>query len=181
MKEMKEMDEKNEKENPMKKIRIEKVTLNIGCGDDAQKIEKAKKLLQMLTDRTPVVTKSKRRSTFKIPKGKPLGVMVTLRGQEAAEFLKRALESVESRLPKEHIDSSGNFSFGIKEYIDISGVKYSHDIGMMGLDVAVTLERPGFHVKKRRARKAKIGAKHKLNKEETINWVKETFKVDVIE
>lgn len=168
-------------ENSMKKIRIEKVTLNIGCGDDAQKIDRAKKLLQMLTDRTPVVTKSKTRSTFKIPKGKPLGAMVTLRRHVAEEFLKRALESIENKIEKGHFDNEGNFNFGIKEYIDIPGVRYSHDIGMMGLDVAVTLERAGFHVKKRRVKKAKIGAKHKLNKEEAINWLKDTFKVDVIE
>lgn len=171
----------NGNENSMRKIRIEKVTLNIGCGDDAQKIERAKKLLQMLTDRTPVVTKSKRRSTFKIAKGRPLGAMVTLRRQAAEEFLKRALESIENKMDKSHFDNEGNFNFGIKEYIDIPGVRYSHDIGMMGLDVAVTLERAGFHVKKRRVKKAEIGAKHKLNKEETINWIKDTFKVDVIE
>ena len=168
-------------ENPMKQVRIEKVTLNVGCGDDAQKIEKAKKLLQMLTDKKPVVTISKRRSTFKVAKGKPLGAMVTLRRQAAAEFLKRALESIENKVSLSQFDNEGNFNFGIKEYIDIPGVRYSHDIGMMGLDVAVTLERPGFHVKKRRVKQAKIGRKHKLNKEDAIKWLKDTFKVDVIE
>lgn len=167
--------------NVMRQIRIEKITLNIGCGDDAQKIERAKKLLQMLTDRKPVVTKSKTRSTFKVAKGKPLGAMVTLRKQTAAEFLKRSLEALENKISISQFDKEGNFSFGIKEYIDIPGVRYSHDIGMMGLDVAVTLERPGFHVKKRRVKKAKIGRKHKLNKEEAVQWLKDAFKVDVIE
>lgn len=167
--------------NPMRQIRIEKVTLNIGCGDDAQKIEKAKKLLEMLTGKKPVVTRSKTRSTFKVTKGKPLGTMVTLRKQIAAEFLKRALESIESKMPISQFDKDGNFSFGVKEYIDIPGVRYSHEIGMMGLDVAVTLERPGFHVKKRRVKKAKIGSTHKLNREEAVQWVKGAFKVDVIE
>ena len=176
------MNENNDKKNnPMRQIRIEKVTLNIGCGDDAQKIEKAKKLLQQLTDKSPVITKSKTRSTFKVAKGKPLGTMVTLRNQDASEFLKRALESIENKVSESQFDKDGNFSFGVKEYIDIPGVRYSHDIGMMGLDVAVTLERPGFHVKKRRVKKAKIGRTHKLNKEEAIQWLKGAFKVDVIE
>jgi len=167
--------------NPMKEIRIEKVTLNIGCGDDAQKIERAKKLLQMLTDKKPVETLSKKRSTFKVVKGKPIGAMVTLRRQDAAEFLKRVLESVENKIKFSQFDKDGNLNFGIKEYIDIPGVRYSHDIGMMGLDIAVTLERKGFRVKRRRIRQAKIGTKHKLNKEEAIEWLKKTFKVDVIE
>ena len=67
----------------MREIKIEKITLNIGCGDDKVKIEKSKKLLEMLTGKKPVITRSKKRSTFGVPKGKPLGVMVTLRKQDA--------------------------------------------------------------------------------------------------
>ena len=73
-------------ENPMREIRIEKVTLNIGCGDNKEKIENAQKLLEKLTDKRTVVTKSTRRSTFGVTKGKPLGVKVTLRKRNAEEF-----------------------------------------------------------------------------------------------
>jgi len=166
---------------PMQKIRVEKVTLNIGCGDDNSKIEKATKLLEMLTQRKPVVTKSRRRSTFGVAKGKPLGVMVTLRKQPAIEFLKRALAANENKLKRSQFDKDGNFSFGVREYIDIPGIRYSHEIGIMGLDVSVTLERPGFRVKKRRVRQAKIGKKHRINNEEAIEWLKNNFGVEVIE
>jgi len=165
----------------MREIKIEKVTLNIGCGDDKNKIEKATKLLEMITERKPVITKSKKRSTFGVARGKPLGAMVVLRKKPAEEFLKKALAAVENKLNKRQFDSDGNFSFGIKEYIDMPTVKYSHEIGMMGMDVTVTLERAGFRVKKRRLQQRKIPAKHKINKEEAVNWLKNKFGVEVFE
>lgn len=168
-------------ENPMRAIRIEKVTLNVGCGDDKEKIEKAKKLLEYLTEGRPMITKSKRRSTFGMTKGKPIGVMITLRKKKAVEFLKKALQGVENRLKASQFDKEGNFSFGIKEYIEIPNVKYKHEIGMLGLDVSVTLERPGFRIKRRRIQKRKIPTRHKINREEAMNWVKNNFGVDVIE
>ncbi|MEM5882910.1 MAG: 50S ribosomal protein L5 [Candidatus Aenigmatarchaeota archaeon] len=169
------------KENPMREIRIEKVTLNVGCAADLQKIERAKRLLEYLTQRKPVVTKSKRRSTFGVAKGKPVGVKVTLRKKKALEFLKKALEAVDKKLEASKFDNNGNFSFGIKEYIEIPGVKYSHEIGMLGLDVCVTLERPGFRIKRRRIQKRKIPKEHRITREEAMEWVKKNLGVEVVE
>ncbi|MFH7860469.1 MAG: 50S ribosomal protein L5 [Candidatus Aenigmatarchaeota archaeon] len=168
------------KENPMREIRIEKVTLNVGCAADLQKIERAKKLLEYLTKKKAAVTKSKRRSTFGVAKGKPVGVKVTLRKKEALEFLKKALEAVDKKLEASKFDEEGNFSFGIKEYIEIPGVKYSHEIGMLGLDVCVTLERPGFRIKRRRIQKRKIPKEHRITREEAMEWVKKNFGVEII-
>ncbi|MBI2005198.1 MAG: 50S ribosomal protein L5 [Candidatus Aenigmarchaeota archaeon] len=159
--------------NPMLQIKIEKVTLNIGCGDDKQKIEKAQTLLEKITETKTVVTKSKKRSTFGIAKGRPLGVKVTLRKAKAENFFTSMLKAVDNNVRTSQIDSDGNISFGIKEYIDLPNVKYSPEIGMLGMDVAVTLERPGYHVKRRRVRKAIIGKNHKINKEDTMNWLKQ--------
>jgi large subunit ribosomal protein L5 len=167
--------------NPMDTVRLEKVTLNIGCGDNKEKIERAQKLLQLLTGRKPIVTLSKRRSTFGVAKGKPLGAKVTLRKQAAMEFLKRAFYAIDNKLKSSQIDSNGNFSFGIKEYIDIQGVKYSHDVGLMGLDVCVTLEKPGFRVKRRKVKRNKLGKNKIITKQEVIEWLKNNFGVDVIE
>jgi large subunit ribosomal protein L5 len=166
-------------ENPMREIRLEKVVLNIGCGGNLEKIERAKKLLEYLTGKKPVVTKSKRRSTFGIAKGKPVGVMVTLRKKFAEEFLKRALGAIGKKLSKKQFDAEGNFSFGIKEYFHIPGVKYVHEIGTLGLDVCVSLERPGFRVKRRRVKKRKIPKKHRITREEAVEWVKKKFGVEV--
>jgi large subunit ribosomal protein L5 len=166
--------------NPLREIRIEKVTLNVGCGGDADKIERATKLLEMLTERKPVVTRSKRRSTFGVSKGKPVGVMVTLRRKAAEDFLRRALFSVENKLRSSQFDEDGNFSFGVKEYIDIQGVKYSHQIGMLGLDVSVALRRPGFRVKHRKIQKREIPTKHKINKKEAMEWAKSQYGVEIV-
>src|SRR3989344_4249231 len=154
----------------MSEIKVEKITLNIGCGDDKVKIEKSKKLLEMLTGKKSVITRSKKRSTFGVPKGKPLGVMVTLRKQDALEFLKKSLAGVENKLNKNKFDSSGNFSFGMREYID-----------MPGFEVAVTLKRAGFRIKSRRIQQKQIPTKHKINMEESSEWVKKTFGVDLVE
>lgn len=158
---------------------MEKVVLNIGCAGDMEKIERAKKLLENLTGRKAFVTKSKRRSTFGIAKGKPIGTIVTLRKKQAIEFLKKALEAVGNRLSIKQFDVEGNFSFGIKEYIDIPGVRYQPEIGILGLDVCVSLERPGFRIKRRGVRKGKIPKEHRISKEEAIEWVKKEFGVKV--
>lgn len=159
--------------NRMREIRIEKVVLNVGCGGDMQKIERAKKLLTMLTGKNPVVTKSKKRSTFGIAKGKPVGVKVTLRKNDAENFLKKVFEAKKYSISSSQIDENGNFSIGIAEYFELPGVKYNHEIGTLGLDVTVTLERPGYRVKKRKVKKNNIGRSHKITKEDTIKWLKE--------
>ncbi len=164
----------------MRKIAIEKVTINMGCGDDEKLIERSKKLISMLTGKTPVVTLSKKRSTFGVPKNKPIGVKATLRGNDAIEFLKLAFGGVENRIKDSQFDSEGNFSFGVKEYIEMPGIKYNHEIGMLGFDVAVTLKRAGFGISKRRIQKRKIPLNHKIKREESVDWVKKNFGVDIV-
>ena len=169
------------KDAVMRRIKVGKVTINIGCGGDADKIERAKKLITMLTGPPAVVTLSKQRSTFGIAKGNPVGVKVTLRGKAAEDMLKRALSGVDNNLKPSKFDRSGNFSFGLKEYIDMADTKYNHDVGMMGFDIDVTLERPGFRVKRRRVRKADIGNKHKIASSEAMQWAGEKLGVKMAE
>ena len=166
-------------ENPMRRIFVEKVVLNIGCGGDVQKIERAFKLLQKLTNRKPVITYSRKRSTFGIPKGRPIGVKVTLRKKEAVEFLKKAFKAID-KLSTKSFDDWGNFSFGIKEYIDFPNVKYDPKLGIKGMDICVSLERPGYRIKRRKIGRRRIGKKHKITKEEAINFVEGIFAVKVI-
>lgn len=164
----------------MREIKIEKVTLNIGCGDDKVKIEKAKKLLEMLTGAKPTITKSKTRSTFGVPQDKPIGVKVTLRKKPAEDFLVKSIGAVEKRIRMGQIDNDGNLNIGIREYIDLPGIKYSHEVGMLGLGVSVSLERPGFRVKRRRIQKAIIPKSHKLDKEEVAGWLSQRFGVQIV-
>lgn len=173
-------EEKGSGNNPMKEIRIEKLTLNVGCAGDKNQMERAQNLIKIFTDKKSVITKSHKRSTFGITKGRPVGVMVTLRKKEAEEVLKLTLTGVENRLKASQFDDSGNFSFGIKEYIDIAGIKYNHDVGMMGFDVAVTLERAGHRIKRRRIKTAKIPKDQKISKSEAMQWVKSKFGVQIV-
>ena len=167
------------KENPMRKIRIEKITLNMGCADDKDKLKRAEKLLQTITDQKPIITRTRKRTTFGMASKKPIGVKVTLRKKKAEKFLKNALASVDNEL-KENQINPGNLSIGIKEYIDLPNVEYDPNVGILGLDVCVTLERPGFKVKKRYIGKTNIGKKHKISKQETINWLKKFFEVRIV-
>ncbi len=165
--------------NPMREIRIEKVTVNIGIGEPGERVDRAKTLLEELTGRTAIKTKTKRRTTFGVAKGREIGVKVTLRGKEAEDFLRRVFEAKDKKISRSIFDKHGNFSIGIHEHIDIPGARYDPKIGIFGMDVCVTLERPGYRVKRRKLSK-KIGKAHLITKEEAINFIKEKFGVEIV-
>lgn len=100
--------------NPMRNIRIEKITINIGCGDAGEKLERAKSLLEKLTEKKVVITKTHNRTTFGAAKGKPIGCKVTLRGKDADEFLKRAFDAVENKLSKKFLTLKEVFLSALK-------------------------------------------------------------------
>lgn len=142
----------------------------MGCGGDKKKIEKSQKFLSTITNQEPIVTTTYKRTTFGSAKGKPMGVKVTLRNERAKNLLKDTFEALDKKIKKRQINA-GNFSFGVKESIDLPNVKYDPDIGIVGFDVCVTLERPGFRVKRRRKKPSKVGKKHLITKEQTIEWI----------
>ncbi len=166
--------------NPMKTIRIEKVTLNVGAGKDQNKLDKAIILLKNLTGIEPVKTTTQKRIPgWGLRPGLPIGCKLTLRKKEATELLKRLIEAKDHMLAESQFDSSGNIAFGIHEYIDIPGIKYDPKVGIMGFQVCVTLERPGFRVKKRSIRKSKISKKHNISKEEAMDFMKNEFNIKI--
>lgn len=169
-----------EKENPMREIIIEKVTVNIGVGSAGEALENAKELLKRLTNRKPMETKAKKRNpVFKLRKGLEIGVKVTLRRKSAVEFLEKAFTAKKKTVKEHNFDKSGNLSFGVPEYIDFPGLKYDPSIGMLGFDVCVTINRRGKRVKERRIRKSRIGKKHKVNTEESKKFIAERFGVTI--
>ncbi|VVB51885.1 50S ribosomal protein L5 [uncultured archaeon] len=170
----------SEKTNPMLLPRLEKVVLNIGVGESGERLVKAEALLTKLTGRKPVRTVStKRIPQWTLRKGEPIGCKVTLRGKPAEEVLKRCLYAKDNVLTASHFDASGNLSFGIQEYIDIQGIKYDPDIGIFGLNICATIERPGGHVKRRSLRASKIPQKARLTPEESIEFMKQKFGVKI--
>jgi len=180
-KKTKKLEEKKEKrENLMRRPKIEKVVVNIGVGESGEKLAKAEKLLERLTKRKPSRTISKHKiPTWNLRKGDAIGCKVTLRGKEAEEFLRRAFFAKDNKISSKNFDDKGNFSFGIKEYIDFQDLKYDPEIGVFGMDVCVSLERPGFRIKRRRIKKSKIPRKIIITKDEAINFIEKKFGVQI--
>lgn len=171
---------RSEKQNPMLRPRIRKVTVNISVGKSGEPLEKAMKVLQQLTGQKPVKRKAKKTiRDFGIRKGEPTACIVTLRRERATDFLVKALQAVENKISKGAFDRTGNFSFGIKEHIEIPGTKYIPELGIFGMDISVTIGRPGYRVKERRRAKGRIGKKHLVNPEEAILFVNETLGAEV--
>ena len=170
------------KENPMRRIRIEKVVINSCIGANTPRLERAAKIIEMLTGQKPEFRKAKKTiKGFGIYRGQPIAVRVTLRKQKAVEFLEKALKAVNNTLKASSFDENGNFSFGIKEHLDIHGTKYDPELGIIGMDVCVHLSRPGLRVALRKRARSKIGPSHKITREEAMEFVKNTFGVRIIE
>lgn len=164
------------KMNQMKTIKVEKVTLNVGAGKDQKVLEKAMKLLENITGIKPIKTiTNKRIQSWGLRPGLPIGTKITLRGEDAITMVQRLMYAKDNVLQESWFDEEGNISFGIKEYVDIKDAKYDPTIGMMGLQASITLTRPGFRVKTKRIRPARIPVQHKISKEEAMQFMKETF------
>jgi large subunit ribosomal protein L5 len=165
--------------NIMQEPYIEKVVLHATTADQ-EKLERYKKLLQYITNRTPTITKAKKRiQQFGIRKGLVIGCKVTLRKQQAQEILKLLLAAIKHRLKKTQV-GEGNVNFGIKEYIQIPGIEYRRDIGILGFDVSVVLTKKGKRIEYRRRCKSRVGKKQKVTRAETIEFFKKNFGVEII-
>jgi large subunit ribosomal protein L5 len=163
----------------MRNISLEKMTINMGAGEAGPRLEKSQKILAKIAGSKVVVTRTHKRSTFGGGKNRPIGAMTTLRGEVARQLLERMFQAIEGKLNKSCFDRNGNFSFGIKEYIHIPGIKYDPDVGILGMDVAITLTRPGYRVKERRIRPSRIGKKHRITPEEAAEWVRKEFNIRI--
>lgn len=166
----------------MREIRIDKVVVNVGVGEAGEKLVKAQKVLELVTKQKSVQTLSHQAvRDWGVRRNMPIGTRVTLRGDTAEAFMKSALEIRNNRLPAYSFDPRGNFSFGIQDYTDFPGMKYDPEIGVFGMDVAVSLQRPGWRVSRRATRHRPIPHRHRVSREEGIQFMKDHFKVEVVE
>ncbi|MHA1300965.1 MAG: 50S ribosomal protein L5 [Candidatus Helarchaeota archaeon] len=184
---MKISDEKKEEflkkwdSNPNLVPKIEKVTVNMSIGESGVKLEKASQVLEVLTGQTPVKLKAKKTiRTFGIRKFEPIAIKTTLRGEKAIDFLKRSLEVVENKLLKKSFDKYGNFAFGIKEHIELPNVRYDPNLGIFGMDVAVSLKRNGFRVRSRSYKRKRIPTRTRLSPEEVMVFLEKEFGTTII-
>jgi len=168
--------------NPMLQTKIDKVVVNISVGKSGEPLEKASKVLKQLTGQNPCKRKAKKTiRDFGIRKGEPMACLVTLRKERARAFLEKVLQAVDNKISKNCFDRLGNFSFGIKEHIEIPGTKYVPELGIHGMDISVSLSRPGYCIKHRHRAKSKIGASHLVRPEEAMSFIKEEFGVEITE
>jgi len=168
-------------ENIMKKISINKVVLNMGVGKSGEPIERAKLALNQISGRKSSTRSAKAaQRDWGVRKGEPIGVAVTLRGKDATALLKRLFEGKGNQIKESSFDNFGNLSFGIKEHIDIPGVKYDPKIGILGLDVAIALQRPGFNIRIKSKRKSRIGKNHIISKNEAKEFLIKEFGIEAI-
>jgi large subunit ribosomal protein L5 len=168
--------------NPNAQACIEKITVNIGVGEAGERLRKAESVIESITKQKPVQTLSTiTNREFGLRKRMPIGCKVTLRGDDANDFLKRALATRENRIADYAFDEQGNLSFGIPDHTLFKDQKYDPDIGIFGMDVSITMQKPGYRIKRRRIQQRKIPSRHKVSKEEAMEYIAKTFKVEVIE
>jgi large subunit ribosomal protein L5 len=168
--------------HPARAVRVVKIVVNAGVGQSGEARSKAEKVLEMLTHQKPVATRA--RSTnrdFGIRKGQEIGAKVTLRGAAALEFLGRAFEARDRQLDVDSIDRTGNFSFGVADYTDFSGMKYDPAIGIHGMDIAVEMGRAGFRVRDRRVGSRPLPRSLRSTREETRRFLEASLRVTVLE
>ena len=125
--------------------KLVKICLNQGLGSassDKKQIEAAQNEMTMITGQKAVLTKStKDISNFKLRKGMPVGVMVTLRGDQMYEFLDRFVTSTLPRvrdfagIPPKGFDGRGNYTMGIKEQIAFPEISIDKINKITGMDI----------------------------------------------
>lgn len=156
----------------MREIMIEKTVVNMGVGGEPEEMAKARKIIELVTKKKAVQTTAKVKAPeWGLRLGLPIGLKVTLRGEDAKKFLEDALTAKDKKLSAKNFDARGNFGFGIAEYIDLPNAKYDPKMGIRGFDVLVSLKRRGYRVKRRKIRPASIGKKGLISKEEAMDFV----------
>jgi large subunit ribosomal protein L5 len=168
------MESKENTKNKMQEITIEKIVLNVGGTGDY--LEKGFKLIQLISGKKPCKKKSvKRIPTWSVRPGLEVGAVVTLR-KSYEELLRKLLLAVENKIRKKQL-SENNFSFGIKEYLEIPGMEYQRDIGIMGFDVTIVFKRNGRRVKLRKIKQGNIPKRQAISKQEIIKFMEDNYQV----
>lgn len=168
-------------DNPMRRITIEKLVINIGVGEAGERLIKAAQVLEMLTDRKTVQTISNTTNKdLGLRKDMPIGVKVTLRGQKAEDFFKRAMWVRQNRIASYSFDPEGNCSFGITDYTDFEGMRYDPQIGIFGMSISVVFTRPGKRVQLRKHARHRIPLNHRTTIEEIHKFLTDEYQIEVV-
>ncbi|QKG92860.1 50S ribosomal protein L5 [Halorubrum salinarum] len=174
------MSEAESADHEMREPYLEKVVVHMGVGQGGEPLADAEQIIEEITGQQSVRTTSKRTiAEFGIRKGDPIGVKVTLRGEDAHAFLETALDLVE--IGRSQFDDTGNLSFGIEDHTDFPSQEYDPNTGIYGLDVTTTIVRPGYRVSKRDKATGTIPGRHRMTAEDAAAFLETNFDVEVSE
>merc|ERR1712220_735 len=166
-------------DNAMKKVYCDKLVINIVVGESGDRLTKAVRVLQQLSDQTPVENVARYTvRTFGIRRNEKIATHVTIRGQKAMDLIERGLKITDYEISAKHFSDTGNFGFGVNEHIDL-GLKYDPQTGIYGMDFFVVLKRPGLNVPKKKAKRGRMGVTHRVTKEDAMEWVRQTFNAEI--
>ncbi len=165
--------------NVMRNIKIEKVVLS--AAGTAEKLEKGTRLLKTISGMQPKKLASKKRiPSFGVRPGLETGAKVTLRKEKIEPILKRLLQAVNNEIKKSQIVDN-HFSFGVHEYIEIPGIEYQRDIGILGLNVTVDFVRAGKRVERKKIKRGKIPARQRVTCEEIAEYMIKNYGIKLKE
>ncbi|MFA0734993.1 MAG: hypothetical protein OGMRLDGQ_001493 [Candidatus Fervidibacter sp.] len=133
--------------NIMQVPRVTKVVINVGVGegkDDARAIDSAIKEISLITGQRPVVKRAKRAiAGFRLRKGQPIAVTVTLRRDRMWDFLDRLINAALPRirdfkgLSPEAFDGHGNYNLGITEQLIFPELTYDDIYRVRGMNITI--------------------------------------------
>jgi large subunit ribosomal protein L5 len=133
--------------NVMEIPKITKISVNIGMGEtitNAKAMDAARADLAAITGQAPITTRStKSIANFKLRKGMPIGLKVTLRGERMYVFLDRMMNAVLPRIrefqgvPRSGFDGRGNYNLGFKEQVVFPEIEYEKVDKIRGLQVTI--------------------------------------------
>ena len=127
--------------------KIEKIVVNVGCGearDNAKVLEAVVRDLTAITGQKAIITNAKKSvANFKVREGMPVGAKVTLRGNKMWEFLDRLFNVALPRVRDFHginpnsFDGRGNYALGVKEQLIFPEIEYDKIDKIRGMDIVI--------------------------------------------
>ena len=128
--------------------KLEKITINVGCGearDNSKVLDAVCNDLAIITGQKPVITRARNSiANFKLREGMPIGAKVTLRSERMWEFLDRFFNIALPRvrdfrgIQNGGFDGRGNFAMGIKEQLIFPEIEYDKIDKIRGMDIVFT-------------------------------------------
>lgn len=137
--------EKYKYTSKMEVPKLDKIVVNIGCGDatgNSKLLEAAMKDLEVITGQKPVATKAKKSiASFKLREGQAIGCKVTLRGENMYNFLDKLISITLPRvrdfrgISNKSFDGRGNYTLGLTEQLIFTEVEYDSVVKVRGMDI----------------------------------------------